>query len=545
MTPAEQFFLEQLNRARLDPLAEAARFDIDLNQGLSGPPLTGEARQPLAPNAVLRDASAAHSQWMLDTNTFSHTGEGGSTATARIQAVMDLQPAWRTGENISWSGTTGTVDLDSSVSAQHRSLFLSPGHRTNILEEFFDQIGVAQVRGPFTHSNGVTYDTSMITNKFVGQDATRFLTGVVYDDTDGDGFYSIGEGHAGVTITANGQSATSAAAGGYTISLPAAQVDVIFDWEGTMLAAQVDLSGGNVKLDLVDGLRLLSSGDLVLGNGVIEAGLLGVADLSLTGNALDNLLIAGSGNNTLNGGGGSNTAVFAGAQADYSVNVESGIITVTDQRSGVESQGVNTLRDINTLQFADGTVTGLIEPDPDGDTHLLAGHVRSLDGAALDGTEVGFFVTGSAAPSHETTATADGGFTLQALAGSTGRLDATRAYDAAEDGRPSALDALDVLRMAVGLTPSFGPGTPAAFVAADMDGNGRVEAQDALEVLRAAVGLASDHAPRWVFVDAENLPVMDRTSVDFQSGIALDMLDADHGALQLTGILTGHMSEFG
>ena len=73
------------------------------------------------------------------------------------------------------------------------------------------------------------------------------------------------------------------------------RVEVTFDWDGTPGTATLDMGGRNAKFDIVGGTRLMSSADLELGAGVVEAGLLGVEDLSLTGNEFDNLLIAGRG----------------------------------------------------------------------------------------------------------------------------------------------------------------------------------------------------------------------------------------------------------
>ena len=56
-TDHEQYVLEMINRARLDPLGEAARYGIDLNQGLSGGTLNGTPKQPLAFNPKLIDAA--------------------------------------------------------------------------------------------------------------------------------------------------------------------------------------------------------------------------------------------------------------------------------------------------------------------------------------------------------------------------------------------------------------------------------------------------------------------------------------------------------
>jgi hypothetical protein len=47
LTAAEQLQLELINRARLDPVAEAARLGIDLNEGLAAGTISAAAKQPL------------------------------------------------------------------------------------------------------------------------------------------------------------------------------------------------------------------------------------------------------------------------------------------------------------------------------------------------------------------------------------------------------------------------------------------------------------------------------------------------------------------
>lgn len=76
-TAREQLILELINRARMDPLGEARRYNIDLNEGLRPGTLNGTPKQVLAMNGQLNDAADSHSRWMLDTDSFSHTGVGG------------------------------------------------------------------------------------------------------------------------------------------------------------------------------------------------------------------------------------------------------------------------------------------------------------------------------------------------------------------------------------------------------------------------------------------------------------------------------------
>jgi Ca2+-binding RTX toxin-like protein len=306
-TAEEQFMLELVNRARLDPAAEAARHGIALNQGLVAGTITAAAKSALAPDALLQDAASDHSLWMLAADSFTHTGPGGSDPGDRMSdAGYVFANGWGWGENIAWRGSTGTLRADSTIGLQHGDLFLSPHHRENILGEGFRQLGIGQELGGFT-LGGVTYTASMVTQDFAKSGPDVFLTGVAYSDADHDGFYSIGEGLAGVGFAIGANATATAAAGGYALKLaPGAGVGVTVTAAGGAVSEVLaDLSAGNVKLDLVDGTLLRSSGNLTLVSGVAAAELLGIADLTLAGNALANRLTGNRGDNVLTGLDGS------------------------------------------------------------------------------------------------------------------------------------------------------------------------------------------------------------------------------------------------
>ncbi|MGB3310291.1 MAG: CAP domain-containing protein, partial [Nodosilinea sp.] len=262
-TAQEQYMLELINRARANPLGEVARNSdvFDLNQGLAAGTITSDAKQPLAFNASLINAARAHSQWMLDTDTFSHTGVGGSSAHNRMVAAgYPFTGSWTSGENISWRGTTGTPDIDTSIGMQHDGLFTSAGHRTNLMNANFREIGVGALVGEFTRT-GVTYNAVMVTQNFAKSGNDVFLTGVVYNDSVfADNFYTIGEGTGGITIQAvnsDGQvfTTTSFLSGGYTLALQPSTYTVNF-FGGSLtqpISTVVNLSSRNVKLDLNTG----------------------------------------------------------------------------------------------------------------------------------------------------------------------------------------------------------------------------------------------------------------------------------------------------
>ncbi len=249
----EIYMLQLVNRARLDPAGEAARYKIDLNQGLAAGTISATPKQPLVPNPLLNESARSHSQWMLDTDIFSHTGASGSQPFDRMtKAGYPFAAPYAAGENIAFSGTTGTLGgLASYIEDQHRGLFLSPSHRTNIENDSYREIGISQVTGAFT-SGSTTYNASMVTQNFATTGTTSFLGGVIYNDLDLDNFYDPGEGVAGVTIRINGIAvATSTAAGAYYLPLANGTHALQMDGGGLpgVFATSVTMAGLNLQVN--------------------------------------------------------------------------------------------------------------------------------------------------------------------------------------------------------------------------------------------------------------------------------------------------------
>lgn len=252
-TPHEQLMIELVNRARAAPAAEAARFGIGLDDGRTGAPLGAAARAPLAPDAALLNAARAHGAWMLATGRLSHTGAGGSAPGDRAAAYGYMSAV---GENLSFSGRVGVLGLPADlVRAQHEWLFRSPGHRENMLSVQYREIGAAQALGPFSR-RGQTLDASIFTVKFgQGAPAQPVLTGVVYVDADGDGFYSPGEGLGDLRVLAIGAGgvfeAVTAPSGGYALALAPGNWLVRVAYGEHLREAAVRIGAHNVKLDAV------------------------------------------------------------------------------------------------------------------------------------------------------------------------------------------------------------------------------------------------------------------------------------------------------
>ena len=90
MTVQEQLMVELVNRARADPVMEALRYSIDLNDEVDEASLiSSDPKQPLAPHQALTTAAGLHSDDMLRRNYFGHNTPEGVTPSDRAQAADD------------------------------------------------------------------------------------------------------------------------------------------------------------------------------------------------------------------------------------------------------------------------------------------------------------------------------------------------------------------------------------------------------------------------------------------------------------------------
>jgi uncharacterized protein YkwD len=114
--------------------------------------------KPFCVNAILTDAARAHARDMLARDYFAHNSPEGATPIDLLKRSGYLTSEfsyWTVGENIAWgSGELGTP----------KSIFGawldSDGHRHNILDGDFRQIGIGVRRGDYTARNGRAYEGS-------------------------------------------------------------------------------------------------------------------------------------------------------------------------------------------------------------------------------------------------------------------------------------------------------------------------------------------------------------------------------------------------
>ncbi len=309
-----------------------------------------------------------------------------------------------------------------------------------------------------------------------------------------------------------------------------------------------------------------TSGDDMLHGGILET--------TLNGGAGDDILITGTGATTMTGGVGADI---------FFVRQGSGSTTITDFQAGTDTLDLsdfwllrtpaqldftNTAQgahihyrgdniDITSasggpLSSADIFGAGFDGPDhvpviisngPDSNAASGVLGPVSLDSTgenpALVGAEIRFTPNGGAAITAQ--ANADGEFDLDMPDGTySGQLDIVKAYSTASN-EISALDALQVLRIAIGLDPTFGPPAPENLIAADINRDGTVSALDALIVLQNAVGQTAQHEAEWVFLDDDaDLSAITRTNVSYDTGTPVTVMDGDF-ATDMTSILLGNI----
>lgn len=345
-----------INRARLDPAGEAVRAGIphvaEGGANIDGVALDATSKQPLAWNDKLGNYADKHNSEMF----VAQKGIFHDNVATTEQNIRNEQYQFRAwGENISKSLPVNGGDLTTEMNAQALSLFndtdvASRGHRENILDDKFQEVGVGQMTGNMQGSN-----RSIVTESF-GTPAAggQFLTGIAYNDKDANAFYSIGEGRGGITVTTTAGAVSTGSAGQFSKAISAGVQTVSFS--GGDLAAPVSVSinvtaGRNALVDLVDKSTVETSVSLTALSGVTRIIGLGNNGLTLTGNGLDNTIVSALGNDAINGGGGTDTVAYAG---------KSGAYTITDNKNGTftvrGAEGTDTLTSIEKLQFSDKQV---------------------------------------------------------------------------------------------------------------------------------------------------------------------------------------------
>ncbi len=306
-TADEQYMLQLINRARANPPAEGQRLvalaqtDPTLQAATQGVDLSAFLREidsygplpPLAFNARLNAAALDHDAAMLAANNQVHAPNGflvnpslGLVAgDGQAYYPVSSSTSWATGENVfAYSGNVPAGSTRSYVDYFEAGLFIdwgNPdfGHLKNLLAPGpaeaaaagqlpFSEIGIGLMTGvtpttpapanPENPANrGLNVGPDLLTQEFAWKTGPASLTGAAYLDSDGNNFYTPGEGLGGITIQAVGQHGEGSFqtvtwdSGGYSLSLPAGTYTVTAS--GPNLPARssvVTIGQDNVEWDI-------------------------------------------------------------------------------------------------------------------------------------------------------------------------------------------------------------------------------------------------------------------------------------------------------
>lgn len=269
-TPDEQYMLELINRARAnpteegirlmdteDPSVQAAYSYFNINKAATKQAFTTyPQRPPLAFHPALIQAARVHTADMVANNFQGHVGSNGSTLDQRYAAVGYV-PQGQWGENVSaysnsvWYGHCG-LNVDWGTQNQ-----IDLGHRSNIMNfkgAVYTEIGIGITKTSGGLQQG-TVGPYVITQDF-GIRTVRYITGVVYNDKNGNGFYDVGEGLEGVRVEPSRGTyyAVTSTSGGYAIPFTGSGSVTIVASGGPLTAPitqQASFGSDNIKIDFV------------------------------------------------------------------------------------------------------------------------------------------------------------------------------------------------------------------------------------------------------------------------------------------------------
>ena len=248
------------------------------------------------------------------------------------------------------SGSFGAVPLD------HDSLEYS-------VMSYRSYIGASTTTG-YTNGSASYPQTLMMLD--IG--ALQQMYGANYTTNNGDSTYKWDPSSGLMSINGVGQIAPAADKIFMTV-WDGGGTDT-YDFSNYATNLKVDLSPGGWTTTATAQLASLGfSGQVAAGNianallynnnpaSMIENAIGGTGNDTILGNAANNKITGGRGNDTIDGGAGSNTAVYSGTSANYTqVKMTDGSWRVTDLRA-TNGDGIDTLKNIQLLQFTDKTVT--------------------------------------------------------------------------------------------------------------------------------------------------------------------------------------------
>lgn len=249
-TADEQLLIYEINRARSNPQAYAAEHGL-------GPLLDGVAPSPpLAVNMSLQGSSGFHVWEMATFGYFGH--QSPVTGDWPNQMAYDAGyplPGWPGDQNYIESLAAGYADVNAALEGWIVDAGVSPpGHREHLLatgasESFW--LMHREIGAGFYTLPGSPFVRYYAVHTAFENPGDTFLTGVVFNDVNGNGRYDLLEGLAGETVSVGGPAAVTNAAGGWAILVgPGTYLVTAF---GGASAVTVDVGGSSVEVDFISG----------------------------------------------------------------------------------------------------------------------------------------------------------------------------------------------------------------------------------------------------------------------------------------------------
>ena len=264
-----------------------------------------------------------------------------------------------------------------------------------IIQDFTKTLGTNIIFDRLTSLNDGRIEISLLTKGATTSAATLVQT-QIFDTRTSALNVTSGSGLVAGTVLSDTIAMTSANAvvegGSGADKLSATGVNSTLSYEHSLASVQVNLAsktaaGGDATGDTISGFSNLVGSQF---------------DDTLTGDTNNNIFTGALGNDTIIGGGGIDTAIYSGNQADYTIKMNTdGSYTITDNRDG-SPDGIDTVKAVAKLSFFD-KVFSTIDPtkapviktqltltnlpfSPISGTAIAGSKVSLFDGAAIVGT---------------------------------------------------------------------------------------------------------------------------------------------------------------
>lgn len=280
-TQQELHFLYEVNRARSDPAAWAAEYGLDAVIGGDGAYVTlmdVAPKPPLALNTTLVASARFKAQELATFDNWGHQSQqapdyywpnelvrnvfgyplatqvpaGGNSYytiaddSNQIESLAAGYGGGATNYAIAINALTGLI-VDSGVP--------SLGHRIHILATSAFTSAFVEAGPGYGYASTAEYLNYWAFHTGVRSTPQAWLTGVAYDDANGNALFDPGEGLADVTVEAGAASVTTGASGGYSLAVPAG-THVVRCSGGAFVgvsATTVDVMDTNQAVDCISG----------------------------------------------------------------------------------------------------------------------------------------------------------------------------------------------------------------------------------------------------------------------------------------------------